>query len=230
MSLYWLGNESGTDFPPAHTALDDPNGLLAAGGDLSEVRLLAAYQRGIFPWYSEGQPVLWWSPDPRTILEPSRFHTSRSLRKALRRDSWHITYNQQFEQVMLACAAPRLDQDGTWITKDMVAAYAALHRAGWAHSIEVHLDDELVGGLYGVAIDRVFFGESMFSRIDNGSKIAMHYLCRQLHDDDFRLLDCQMHTPHLESLGAVDIPRAAFGDLIQRHCSTLKRWRAPSHQ
>ncbi|MEO0576204.1 MAG: leucyl/phenylalanyl-tRNA--protein transferase [Pseudomonadota bacterium] len=227
MSLYWLGTQGGTDFPPAHTALNDPNGLLAAGGDLSEERLLAAYQKGIFPWYSEGQPVLWWSPDPRTVLAPDAFHTSRTLKKVLRRMPWRITFNQCFDDVMIGCAAPRSDQDGTWITDDMRSAYRALHQSGWAHSIEVHLDDALVGGLYGVAIDRMFFGESMFSRVSNASKVAMHYLCLQLAQDCFGLLDCQMHTPHLASLGAENMPRNTFCHLIGRYCRTLKKWRPP---
>ncbi|MEL6870591.1 MAG: leucyl/phenylalanyl-tRNA--protein transferase [Pseudomonadota bacterium] len=229
MSLYWLGNGPGTDFPPPWQALDEPNGLLAAGGDLSETRLLAAYQRGIFPWYNDGQPVLWWSPDPRMVLVPEDFHASRSLLKAARKLPWRFSYNTCFDAVVDACASPRADQDGTWITDEMRNAYRHLHAQGWAHSIEVWLEGGLVGGLYGVAIDRVFFGESMFSHVSNGSKMAMSRLCRDLVVDGFGLLDCQMYTEHLASLGARAISRASFCQQMARDCSALKKWRPPQH-
>ncbi|MEM8548310.1 MAG: leucyl/phenylalanyl-tRNA--protein transferase, partial [Pseudomonadota bacterium] len=173
MTLHWLGIEPSTVFPPLSAALDEPNGLLAAGGDLSPERLLAGYQRGIFPWYSEGQPILWWSPDPRMVLLPGQFHASRSLRKHYRQRGWVLTVNTAFTAVVQGCARPRRGEDGTWITPAMIAAYQTLHSLGWAHSFEVWLDDTLVGGLYGVAIDRVFFGESMYSSVTDASKIAL---------------------------------------------------------
>ncbi len=224
MSLYWLGNEPGIAFPPLREALSEPNGLLAAGGDLSCERLLAAYQRGIFPWYSDGQPILWWSPDPRMVLYPADFHVSRSLAKASRRLPWAFSVNEDFAAVIDACAAPRDTQDGTWITPEMRAAYIDLHRRGWAHSVEVSLDGELVGGIYGLAIGRAFFGESMFSRVSNASKLALRFLCQRLQDDDFKLIDCQMHTAHLGSLGARLISRDAFERQLTTACPTLKRW------
>ena len=224
MSLYWLGTGPGVDFPDPQLALEEPNGLLAAGGDLGIPRLLAAYRQGIFPWYSEGQPILWWSPDPRMILEPARFHASRSLRRTLRRGDWTFTVNARFEAVIDACAESRPGQDGTWITPEMRTAYVALHRDGWAHSVEVLERGRLAGGVYGVAIDRAFFGESMFHRATDASKLALWYLCTLLTRDGFDLLDCQMHTAHLETLGAVTVPRAAFCALLTRCCTRLKRW------
>ncbi|MEL7296803.1 MAG: leucyl/phenylalanyl-tRNA--protein transferase [Pseudomonadota bacterium] len=229
MSLYWLGTDSGVDFPPVNSALDEPNGLLAAGGDLSEARLLAAYQRGIFPWYSPGQPILWWCPNPRMVLAPSEFHASRSLRRALRRDPVTVTTNQCFRAVIDNCAAPRSHENGTWITTEMRAAYCQLHDNGWAHSIEVWRDSTLIGGVYGVAIGRAFFGESMFSAATNGSKFALMALCRQLTQDQFLLLDCQMHTGHLQSLGANLVARDQFLTLLETACGVLKRWNPPPH-
>ncbi|MEM7764714.1 MAG: leucyl/phenylalanyl-tRNA--protein transferase [Pseudomonadota bacterium] len=229
MSLYWLGTGSGADFPPVESALDEPNGLLAAGGDLSEARLLAAYQRGIFPWYSPGQPILWWCPNPRMILAPNAFHASRSLRRAVRRHAVIVTTNQCFRDVINGCAAPRSHENGTWITEEMRAAYCALHDNGWAHSIEVWQDRTLIGGLYGVAIGQAFFGESMFSAATNGSKFALMALCQQLTDDHFQLLDCQMHTAHLQSLGADLISRDQFSRLLEQACGALKRWKPPPH-
>lgn len=224
MSLYWLGNEPGTVFPPLRQALTEPNGLLAAGGDLSPERLLAAYQRGIFPWYSDGQPILWWSPDPRMVLYPERFHASRSLRRNARRQPWQFTVNRAFAGVIDACAAPREHQEGTWITPEMRRAYIRLHELGWAHSVEVWLDGALVGGVYGLAIDAVFFGESMFSSVTDASKLALKYLCEQLVRDSFRLMDCQMHTAHLASLGATLISRDAYGATLRESCMRLKAW------
>jgi leucyl/phenylalanyl-tRNA--protein transferase len=201
----------GDDFPPGHEALDDPNGLLAAGGDLSAPMLLAAYRHGVFPWYEEPQPVLWWSPDPRTVLLPDELHISRSLRRVLRRDSFGLAVDTRFGDVMRGCAEPREDGLGTWIGKSMLRAYTALHYRGLAHSVEVlDADGELVGGLYGVALGRVFFGESMFSRSDNASKVAMVGLVDILRRGGFHMIDCQVCNPHLLTLGARELRRLDF--------------------
>ena len=197
-------------FPPVERALVQPNGLLAAGGDLSVERLLEAYRRGIFPWYSEGEPVLWWSPDPRMVLYPEEIKLTRSLRKRLRKGDYEVRADSCFSRVMRACAEPRRRQPGTWITRDMLDAYAALHARGVAHSIETWIDGELAGGLYGVALGRMFFGESMFTRVADASKIALAHLARQLARWGFGMIDCQMATPHLASLGAREIRRTAF--------------------
>lgn len=211
--LPWLAPDD-LEFPPPEQALDEPNGLLAAGGDLSPARLLAAYRQGIFPWYEEGQPILWWAPDPRIILIPEDIHVSRSLRKILRRDEFEVSADRCFDQVMQACAGPRRDSDGTWITPEMAEAYNTLHQLGYAHSIEVWKNGRLVGGLYGVAIGRAFFGESMFSRASNASKVALVYLARQLSEWKFGLIDCQVETEHLRSMGATDVNRAVFQGLL----------------
>jgi leucyl/phenylalanyl-tRNA--protein transferase len=197
-------------FPPVERALLQPNGLLAAGGDLSFERLLEAYRRGIFPWYSEGEPVLWWSPDPRMVLYPAQIKLTRSLRKRLRKGDYEVRADSSFTRVMRACAEPRRGQPGTWITRDMVDAYAALHARGLAHSVETWIAGELAGGLYGVAVGRMFFGESMFTRVADASKIALAHLARQLARWQFGMIDCQMVTPHLASLGAREIPRTEF--------------------
>lgn len=206
--ITWL--ESRSPFPPPERALKDPNGLLAAGGDLSPERLLAAYRRGIFPWYGEGEPILWWSPDPRMVLVPEELVVSRSLKKTLRNTAYEIRFDSAFGEVMRACAAPRPGQPGTWITDEMLAGYALLHRMGYAHSVETWMEGKLAGGLYGVALGRMFFGESMFSRRSNASKIALVALVEFLKRQGFGLIDCQVHTNHLQSLGAHDIPRARF--------------------
>ncbi len=197
-------------FPPLAQALAQPNGLLAAGGDLSVTRLLDAYRHGIFPWFGQDDPILWWSPDPRMVLFPSEFKLSHSLRKTLRKGAFEVRTDSALEQVMRACAAPREGESGTWIVEEMIAAYCELHRLGYAHSVEVWMEGELVGGLYGVAIGRMFYGESMFSRRNDASKIALAHLARQLERWNFGMIDCQMHTPHLASLGAREIPRAEF--------------------
>jgi leucyl/phenylalanyl-tRNA--protein transferase len=197
-------------FPPVERALAYPNGLLAAGADLSVPRLLDAYRHGIFPWYAKGEPILWWSPDPRMVLVPEEFRVSRSLAKTLRNRPYEIRFDSAFREVMAACAAPRPGQAGTWITPEMVDAYCALHDAGWAHSVETWIDGTLAGGLYGVAIGRVFFGESMFTRVRDASKIALAHLVARLRAARFGLVDCQMPTAHLASLGARQIPRDAF--------------------
>lgn len=204
-----------TPFPPVTEALKHPNGLLAVGGDLSPARLLDAYQRGIFPWFGAGDPILWWSPDPRMVLIPGEFKVSHSLRKTLRRGAYQLRTDTAFEQVMRACAAPRKGQDGTWIQEEMVQAYCELHRLGYAHSVETWMDDELVGGLYGVCIGKMFYGESMFSRRSDASKIALAHLCAQLQRRDFGMIDCQMNTAHLASLGAREISRTEFVARVQ---------------
>ena len=204
----WLN--SGDPFPPAETALTDPNGLLCAGLEVTPDLVLAAYERGIFPWYSEGQPVLWWSPDPRMVLLPENFRLRRSLRKALQHRDYEIRVDTSFEVVMRACADPRPEQGGTWISEAIIAAYTALHRAGFAHSVETWIDGELAGGLYGIALGRVFFGESMFVRRTDASKIAFAHLVAQLKRWQFELIDCQQETEHLASLGAAPISRQMF--------------------
>lgn len=210
-TLYWLPpDDPDAPFPDPESALREPDGLLAAGGDLSPRRLLDAYRTGIFPWYSEGEPILWWSPDPRAVLLPDELRVTRSLRRSLRNGGFEIRYDSDFAAVVAACAEPRGEQPGTWITAEMDAAYCELHRLGHAHSVEVWRDGQLVGGLYGLAIGRVFFGESMFSRVSDASKVATAHLCRRLVNWGYRLIDCQVMSPHLERLGASTMPRAAF--------------------
>jgi leucyl/phenylalanyl-tRNA--protein transferase len=204
----WLGRAH--VFPPVDSALEEPNGLLAAGGDLSPQRLLAAYRLGIFPWFGEGDPILWWTPDPRMVLYPAELKVSRSLRKSVRRADYEIRVDSRFREVMQACAAPRPGQAGTWITDRMLDAYCLLAERGHAHSVETWRDGELIGGLYGVALGRVFFGESMFSRATDASKLALVHLVRQLERWQFGLIDCQMRTAHLASLGACEISRSRF--------------------
>lgn len=203
-------------FPPVERALADPNGLLAAGGDLSTERLIDAYSRGIFPWFNEDDPVMWWSPDPRMVLFVDELRVSRSLRRVIRSGHFRVTADSVFGEVMQGCAGPRAGQDGTWITEEMLEAYLQLAEAGVAHSVEVWSDGRLVGGLYGVAIGRMFFGESMFSRQSNASKVALTVLVWQLRRWGFEVIDCQMATRHLASLGAREIPRAGFLALVHR--------------
>lgn len=205
-------------FPDTSQALCEPNGLLAVGGDLSPARLQNAYRRGIFPWFNAGDPILWWSPDPRTVLFPHQLRISRSLAKRLRQESFSVTLDRAFRPVIHGCAAPRDLHGGTWLTPAMIAAYEALHARGLAHSVEVWRDGCLVGGLYGVAVGRVFFGESMFSRVTDASKIALVQLCRQLAEWDFGLIDCQMRTDHLLRMGAMELPRGDFIELLNRFC------------
>jgi leucyl/phenylalanyl-tRNA--protein transferase len=213
--IAWLApNDPPERFPDPQRALKDPPGLLAAGGDLSCERLLAAYKRGIFPWFSPGQPVLWWSPDPREVLFPGEFHCSRSLARQLRRPGLECATDLDFAAVIDACAAPRARSPGTWITPDMRSAYCLLHARGFAHSIEVRRDGRLVGGLYGVRVGRVFCGESMFSRETDASKVAMATLVRQCLADGTALIDCQVPSPHLRTLGSRPIPRAQFLELL----------------
>jgi len=202
--------QNATFFPPVETALKDPNGLLAMGGDLSLERLLDAYQHGIYPWFNPGEPILWWSPDPRMVLVPDEIRVTRSLAKRIRNGGFEVRVDTVFADVMRACAAPREDAAGTWISPDMVAAYSRLHLAGYAHSVETWHKGELVGGLYGVAIGRMFYGESMFSRMADASKVALVRLAQQLQQWGFGLIDCQMETEHLASLGAHTVPRSVF--------------------
>lgn len=217
----------GAPFPPVGRALDDPDGLLAAGGDLSVSTLVDAYSRGIFPWFGEGDPVLWWSPNPRTVLVPAEMHLSRSLRRRIRAGGFRVSLDERFHAVMDECAAPRQEGPGTWLIPRMKAAYQRLHDAGLAHSVEVWMEGELAGGLYGVSIGRMFCGESMFSRHTDGSKIALAWLAAQMCRWRLPLLDCQLATPHLESLGARSLPRKQFVKLIARFVAQPgpRRWR-----
>ncbi|TVP90329.1 MAG: leucyl/phenylalanyl-tRNA--protein transferase [Thioalkalivibrio sp.] len=200
----------GEPFPPPAQAWLEPNGLLAAGGDLSLARLLRAYRQGIFPWYEPGQPILWWSPDPRTVLDPAALRISRSLGKSIRNGGFEISFDRDFEAVVRACAAPRPGASGTWITVEMRHAYLKLHQAGHAHSLEVWREGALVGGLYGVAVGRLFCGESMFSRVRDASKVGLAWLCRHLVAWDWPLIDSQTPTPHMLAMGAREIPRERF--------------------
>ena len=202
--LAWIGPDD--PFPPASRALTEPNGLLAAGGDLSQERLLDAYRHGIFPWFSRGEPILWWSPDPRMVLHTAELKVSRSLAKNLRNKGYRVTADTAFRDVLRGCASRK----ETWLGKEMQAAYLALHQAGYAHSFETWREDDLVGGLYGVAVGRMFYGESMFSKATDASKVALVTLVKELVVRGFPLIDCQMKTPLLASLGGREIPRAAF--------------------
>ncbi|UCE88412.1 MAG: leucyl/phenylalanyl-tRNA--protein transferase [Pseudomonadota bacterium] len=227
LAINWLDPLDRDSFPEVSSALRDPDGLLAAGGDLSPERLLAAYRRGIFPWYSEGQPILWWSPDPRAVMFPENLRVSRSLRKTVRQRRFRVTFDTAFAQVVAACAGPRDSESGTWITAEMQAAYQRLHTRGKAHSVECWQGENLVGGLYGVALGRVFFGESMFSAVSDASKVAFVYLVRHLEAWGVPVIDCQVHTGHLASLGAQSIPRARFVALVHEFCgltSLAARW------
>jgi leucyl/phenylalanyl-tRNA---protein transferase len=207
------------EFPDVELALKEPNGLLCAGGDLSSERLLRAYSLGIFPWFNPGEPILWWSPDPRCVFDLATLRPSRSLRRFAKTCHWQITSDRNFDEVIRACAAPRDDEAGTWISAEMHSAYLTLHRLGYAHSIEIWHEGNLIGGLYGIALGHVFFGESMFSRQSNASKIALFALARQLLDWGFVMIDGQVINPHLIGLGALMIPRSNFVRLLDRHCN-----------
>ena len=202
-------------FPPPERALIEPNGLLAVGGDLSCKRLIQAYSKGIFPWFNEDEPILWWSPDPRMVLFPAELKISRSLRKALQKQNYQVFADHSFDQVIASCAAPRRNQRGTWINPGMIKAYRELHRMGHAHSVETWIDGKLAGGLYGVALGCAFFGESMFTRTTDASKIAFVHLVKQLARWRFGIIDCQMKTAHLASFGAREIQRTQFTRLIE---------------
>lgn len=209
--IVWLSPDDPPDsFPPVETALSEPQGLLAAGGDLSPERLLAGYRRGIFPWYSPGQPILWWSPDPREILLPGEFHCSRSLRRLQRSGQFEAGFDTDFAAVVAGCAEPRSTSPGTWITREMQQAYRRLHQLGFAHSVEIRRAGQLVGGLYGVRLGRVFFGESMFSRVSNASKLALAALVEHCLTNGIETIDCQLASPHLRSLGSRSVSRRDF--------------------
>ena len=217
MRLTWLSeHDPPGHFPDPEAALRDPQGLLAAGGDLSVPRLLSAYSRGIFPWYAQQQPILWWSPDPRMVLFPAEFKCSRSLSKTLRNGPYRTTFDEDFGATIRACAEPRSSGTGTWLDPAMIRAYERLHAAGFAHSVETWRDGELVGGLYGVHLGRVFFGESMFSRARDASKVALARLVAECPARAIELIDCQVASGHLHSLGAREIPRREFTQLLRR--------------
>ncbi len=221
LAPYWVDPRNNNfDFPDVSLALNEPDGLLAIGGDLKPQRLLAAYRRGIFPWYNEGQPILWWAPNPRAVLFPQRLRISRSLRKTLRKQPFTVSIDQAFTDVIEACSHPRdyEAQPGTWITRDIKQAYQQLHKQGSAHSVECWHNGQLAGGLYGVAIGQVFFGESMFTRCSDASKVAFVTLTQQLAHWGFGVIDCQIHSRHLESLGAETIHREQFTDLLNTFC------------
>jgi len=211
---------AGQEFPPLNKALSTPNGLLAVGGCLSIDRLINAYRHGIFPWYNPDEPILWWSPDPRLVLFPHKLAVSHSLRKTIKRRIFSITFDQAFSQVIAACANSRKESIGTWITHEINDAYNELHRIGIAHSAEAWLDGELVGGLYGLALGQVFFGESMFHTKTDASKVAFATLVEQLISWDYQLIDCQVHTSHLVNFGAQDIDRNSFIQLLDRYCDS----------
>lgn len=209
--LHWLDpRDPRQPFPPAHLAMREPNGLLAIGGDLSTPRLLNAYAQGIFPWYNADEPILWWCPDPRAVLPPAQLHVSRSLARRIRRRDVEVRFDSAFDAVLAGCAAPRHGTRGTWLGADMQRAYRQLFAEGHAHCIEIWRDDRLIGGLYGVAIGQMFYGESMFSAETDASKLALYWLCRHLRAWGYVLLDCQVYSPHLGSLGAVELPRDVF--------------------
>lgn len=211
----WL--DSPIEFPPVSEALQEPNGLLAAGGDLSAATLLKAYQHGIFPWYQAPDPILWWAPNPRFIVFPESVHMSKSMGKLLRKNPWQIRCDSAFSTVMRACALPRDYTDDTWINEELIAGYTDLHQAGYAHSVEVWDQEKLIGGLYGVALGRVFFGESMFSLVSNASKYAFIHLSQALKQAGFALIDCQVASNHLHSLGAEEIEGALFQQLLHEN-------------
>tara|TARA_R110002049_G_scaffold117067_4_gene270035 strand:- start:5638 stop:6366 length:729 start_codon:yes stop_codon:yes gene_type:complete len=221
MSITWLPQIDDGIFPPVSEAFDD--GLLAAGGDLSTTRLLNAYRRGIFPWFNINDPILWWSPDPRLVLWTDQIKLSKSLKKTIRTTLMSVTFDQAFNQVITACSLPRQEgidlENSTWIHPDMITAYNELHQQGHAHSVECWLDGQLVGGLYGIAIGKTFFGESMFSTVTDSSKLALVALCQQLQRWGFPLIDCQVYSAHLASLGAEEISRSDFIELIDKFCS-----------
>lgn len=213
--LHWLDpRDPDQNFPPSHLAMRDPNGLLAIGGDLTTGRMLRAYSQGIFPWYNPDEPILWWCPDPRAVMRPEAMHVSHSLAKAIARKNYAVTLDRAFREVLYACAGARAKSRGTWLGQDMQQAYCELHEQGHCHSIEVWRDGALIGGLYGVTVGRAFFGESMFSRANDASKIALYYLCQQLKHWSYGLIDCQISSTHLASLGAEEISREHFLDLL----------------
>jgi leucyl/phenylalanyl-tRNA--protein transferase len=222
----WLGEQADPDwFPPLDQALREPPGLLAAGGDLRPARLLAAYERGVFPWYSAQQPILWWSPDPRMVLFPDEFNCSRSLRKTLRNGPYSTRTDHAFGATIRACAAPRRSGPDTWLNPEMIASYEELHDLGFGHSVETYCDDDLVGGLYGIQLGQVFFGESMFSRRRDASKVALARLVQECRARDIKIIDCQVASAHLSSLGARELSRAQFVAFLHRYARRTPRGR-----
>jgi len=221
--IYWLDDDP-TLFPHPNSALNEPNGLLAAGGDLSSRRLVNAYSLGIFPWYNEDEPILWWSPSPRCVIKPSHFTPSKSLKKIIKKNKFEVRFNQNFKEVITNCAQAR--SEGTWINQDIIAAYSKLNTEGFAHSVECYENNVLVGGLYGIALGGVFFGESMYSKVSNASKVAFAFLCEQLTKWGFTLIDCQVYSEHLDSLGAIEISRDSFSNELNTGLtiSTSPRW------
>ena len=218
--LYWVADKIvASHFPDVGAALCEPDGLLAVGGDLEPQRLLDAYRQGIFPWYNEGQPIHWWSPDPRCVLRPDAIRVSRSLARSLSKEKFRVTFNRAFAEVVRGCSAPRAPGSDTWITSEMRAAYTRLHELGYAVSVECWRGEELAGGLYGVVMGQVFFGESMFSRVTDASKVALVHLARRLREKNFCLIDCQVYSAHLRSLGAQLMPRGEFIGLLKQHCA-----------
>ena len=213
------GTESTMPFPSPELATRKPDGLLAVGGDLSKERLLQAYSQGIFPWYSKGQPILWWCPDPRAVLYPENIHVSRSLKRKIKKGGFTLKIDRNFPMVMSSCAMPRKGQEGTWLLPEMRLAYQNMFNNDYAHSIELWKKNSLVGGLYGLSIGTVFFGESMFSSESNASKIALVYLARKLEDMEFKLIDCQVNSPHIQTLGAKLIAREKFTTILDKHCN-----------
>jgi leucyl/phenylalanyl-tRNA--protein transferase len=225
----WLGEQTDPNwFPPVEQALREPPGLLAAGGDLRPARLLAAYERGVFPWYSAQQPILWWSPDPRMVLFPEEFNCSRSLGKTIRNGNWVTRVDEAFAATIRGCAAPRLSGPDTWLNQEMIVSYEQLHELGFAHSVETYLEDELVGGLYGIQLGKVFFGESMFSRQRDASKVALARLVAECRARGIRLIDCQVASAHLASLGAREVSRTQFVALLKAHAQRVPsgRWQS----
>jgi len=226
--LYWVADNILADgFPDVNSALRDPDGLLAIGGDLDMDRLLDAYRRGIFPWYSQGQPVLWWSPDPRCVLKPDEIHISRSLKKTLRQNLFKVTFNQAFDKIIRKCAEPRKGNADTWITEDIIHAYTALYNHGHILSVECWYEGDLVGGLYGVVIGKIYFGESMFSRMPDASKVALIHLGKELQSRNFRLIDCQIYSRHLNRLGAKPIARKLFVSILKNYCNKIEIYNWP---
>ncbi len=226
--LFWVADKiSADDFPDVGSALRDPDGLLAIGGDLNVSRLLDAYQRGIFPWYNNGQPILWWSPDPRCVLSPNEIHISASLKKTLRQNRFQVTFNRAFEQVIRLCAAPRKGNPATWISEGIIHAYKGLYDLGHILSVECWHNGNLVGGLYGVVIGKIYFGESMFSTMSNASKVAMVHLAAQLQLHQFQLIDCQIYSTHMDSLGAKNISRDQFINILEQYCHKTDKYDWP---
>ncbi|HIG92512.1 MAG TPA: leucyl/phenylalanyl-tRNA--protein transferase [Methylococcaceae bacterium] len=228
MLTYLDPNFSKQPFPDVHNALKNPDGLVAVGGCLSPERLINAYKQGIFPWFNPGDPLLWWSPDPRLSLFPNQFKPSKSLQRLFKKNKFTLTVNQFFPEVIQACARPRKNQPETWISPEMISAYKSLHNKGFAHSVEVSRNNTLVGGLYGVSIGQVFFGESMFHIESNASKIAFYYLIMKLREWDYHLIDCQVKSDHLINWGAKELPRTEFIALVNQYCvksTALAAWK-----